>query len=454
MRYDFRWVLLMALSAGYIAPQGHADELGDQIRLHAQPYIESKTVDGLSIGVICGKESATVHLGNGHGDSDAPSSQTLYEIGSISKVFTGLLLADAVIKQKLRLGQPAQDLLPSGVTLPVWEQTPITLLHIITHRSGLPRLPSNMPSLTSSNPYGDYTAALAHEFISSHKLDAAPGTKSEYSNFAMSLLGHMLADHASTTYEALLEQRITKPLGMNDTAVTLNADQQTRLATPHIGVGVPTNPWTFADLPGAGGIRSTVGDMLKFAQANLTPPNDETGQAIELAWRKHVDSPPMGLAWNFAGDGSSRWHNGQTGGFHSMLIINREAQVAVVVLANTATMEVDQLATDLVGLLAGQPKKPRVFEKIVQVKPEVMKRYEGKYQLAPSFVFTVTVNDNRLMVGLTGQPTLEVFPRSDTEWFYKVVDATLTFKVNKKGECEAVELFQNGVRQTANRISK
>jgi hypothetical protein len=115
-------------------------------------------------------------------------------------------------------------------------------------------------------------------------------------------------------------------------------------------------------------------------------------------------------------------------------------------------MDVDQLAGQIIQMLAGANVTPRQFDSTVQVAPEMMKRLEGRYQLAPNFIFTVSVQDGKLMVGVTNQPTLQVYPKSDTEWFYKVVDATLKFKANDQGVFDTLELFQNGIRQAARRL--
>jgi hypothetical protein len=195
--------------------------------------------------------------------------------------------------------------------------------------------------------------------------------------------------------------------------------------------------------------------MLKFAKANIAPPPGELGDAIELAWKVHAKGkfgePTMCLGWHLAGDGSTRWHNGQTGGYHSMLMINRENKTAVIVLSNTATKEIDQLGGDLMKLLAGQSIQPRVFEKSIVVPDKLMERYVGKFELAPKFEFTVSIDNGKLMVGLTGQPTLQVFAKSETEWFYKVVDAKLRFILDQSGKCNELELHQNGVIQKAPR---
>ena len=165
-------------------------------------------------------------------------------------------------------------------------------------------------------------------------------------------------------------------------------------------------------MPGCGGIRSNVTDMLTFAKAHLNPPQGEIGTALELAWKEHkpVGKQPgdfaMGLGWHIALDGSTRWHNGQTGGYHSMVMVNRDLDIAVVILCNTAQMEVDQLGGDLIRSLAGAPVKPREFAKESSVSKETMEGLVGQYQLVPSFFFDVKIERGRLMVKLTGQQFL------------------------------------------------
>jgi CubicO group peptidase (beta-lactamase class C family) len=266
----------------------------------------------------------------------------------------------------------------------------------------------------------------------------------------------VLARERQTDYASLLEERIAKPLGLSDTTIKLDEEQRSRLAPPHVEGGSAGHNWDFDTLAGCGAIRSTADDMLVFAKAYLDPQEGELREAIGLSWcvhQKPIEDGDfaMGLGWHIAQDAQTRWHNGQTGGYHAALFINRPLKVAVVVLTNTATMEVDKLAQDLLLAVAGQDVKPREFEKTADVPEEVLKRYVGKYQLAPGAEFTVSTNGGKLLVGLTGQPTFQVYPRSETEWFYKVVDATLTFQVDAAGKCTAVELFQNGARQTANR---
>ncbi len=438
----------------------HAQKpLQQRIDRLVQPYLDHEIVVGMTIGVLHKGQKGIFGYGRMSKEDDrVPDGDTVYEIGSTTKVFTGVLLADAVTRGHVKLDQPAGAFLPSGVKMPSLGKRAITLQDLSTHVSGLPRLPDNL-RLTADpgNPYAAYTVEDLYAFLNGHKLTRAPGEGSEYSNLGQGLLGHLLARREDSTYEQLLQDRIATPLGMTSTTITLNQHQQSRLAPPHMGDGQPASNWDLPVLAGAGAIRSTANDMLRFAGANLAPPKGTLGEAIDLAWTVHQKplakgTHAMGLGWHVAHDGSTRWHNGQTGGYHSMLLVNRPTKTAVVLLANTATGEVDRLAEDIIRMILGAEVEPRSFDKPVVVSPEVMEKYAGKYELVPGIIFTVTVKDDKLMVGLTGQPTFQVYARSKSEWFYKVVEATLTFEVNDNGECDSLELFQNGVRQKAKRI--
>jgi serine-type D-Ala-D-Ala carboxypeptidase/endopeptidase len=197
-----------------------------------------------------------------------PDQDTVFEIGSITKVFTALLLADMVERGEMRLDDPIAKYLP-GVTVPARDGRPITLADLATHTSGLPRLPTNMPMRNPADPYADYGAPLLYQFLSTHTLARAPGEQWEYSNLGAGLLGHILSRHAGTSYEDLLRTRILQPLGMRDTAITLSGDQRRRLATGHSAALVPVPLWEFDALAGAGAIRSTAADLLTFAAACL-----------------------------------------------------------------------------------------------------------------------------------------------------------------------------------------
>lgn len=455
MRFLRSLPVIVAICAPLFPDSAYAqdDALARKIEQLAAPWIDAEYLAGVSIGVLKDDSDTTVHLGQADEDGRRADDETVYEIGSASKVFTALLVADAVVRGEVTLDQPAAELLPDGVTLPVWDDRAITVRDLATHRSGLPPIGDNMP-VDSENPYEDYSSERAYEFLNGYRLTRPPGEAYEYSNLGMSLAGHLICRKTGLSYDELLHRRITEPLGMPATGVELSPSMQAHLATPYLAVGVPTSTWEFSDLPGAGGIRSSLRDMLKFAAAQLDPPENDLGRAIDLAWREQHPAegaePGMALGWHLAGN--ARWHNGETGGSHSMLIVDRDAGLAVVLLANTALMELDNLAFDVLLSALGRDVEPRSLEKPVRVAKSVMEEYVGEYQLDPGFVFSVSLKGAQLMVGLTGQPALPVFARSETEWFYLAVDATLKFQRDDDGACHSLQLLQNGVTQTAKRI--
>jgi serine-type D-Ala-D-Ala carboxypeptidase/endopeptidase len=337
----------------------------------AVPMIESGDVAGLSIGIVSLDESGmpkseTFHFGNANrtdstddsgGDSGLPTNATLYEIGGITNVFTGILLADAVKSDTVALETPAAELMPAGVTMPGSGDRQITLLDLVTHRSGLPRLAGNMPLATPGDPYGDYTSQLAGQFLNQYEPAHVPGTHFEYSNFAMSYLGHLLTlNSGAKNYESLLSDRLTRPLGMTSTTVQFDRNNP-NLAVGHTASGREATPWTNADMPGAGGVRSTIVDMNLFMFAHLNVPDGAVGKSIDLAFEKHVDpgtrGQAMGLGWMISSDGMTRWHNGQTGGFHAAVFINRVLKLGVCVLSNTANRGVTGLAQRVVQFQSG-----------------------------------------------------------------------------------------------------
>lgn len=445
-------------------PFAAAQNLTDQsVESTAKPLVENRIVDGLSIGYIQGDRSGIVHLGGMNQAGQKPNDLTIYEIGSISKVFTSLLLADATLRGEINLNTTVNVANGARIRLPSRDGRSIRWIDLSTHRSGLPRLPTNLSPADMNDPYRDYDSKKAAEFLNSYKLPRAPGKSQEYSNLGVSVLGYLLAQKVGKPYQQLLRERIAAPLKMTDCTVSLTNEEAKRLATPHAQFGSSTSPWTFADMPGAGGIHATIRDMMNFAKAQLNPPDGAIGEAIELAWKQQTEAdasgPAMGLGWMIA-DGQTRWHNGQTGGFTSAIFINRKYKCAIVVLCNTsATGKADELAMQLLMKAAGGEAKgestaasdPNADKLTIDAK--LRSRLAGRYQLAPDFIFTVSDRNGHLMVGITNQPTQEVFPDSPTRWSYHGVNATLEFKLPKTGSATSLVLHQNGIDQSARRIN-
>ena len=328
------------------------------------PLITSGDFKGMSVGIVApdsqgNLRSETHHFGLVDFEQEyenpprLPDDQTLYEVGGITKVFTGILLASAAERGEVTLDTPLSKLVAPGVSVPKHGDREITLLDIMTHRSGLPRLADNMLKIAPDDPYKYYTAARAEAFLSNHELQVAPGTRYRYSNFAVSYLGHVLTRVAGASdYDMLLQQRLTGPLEMLQTKVVLEYEKE-QLPIGYSRSGRRASAWHFV-LPGSGGVRSSIEDMNRFMAACIQPPGGVTGRAIDLAYEKKVDplgsERAMGIGWMIHRDQSTRVQSGQTGGFRSAMFVNRPLRIGVCVLSNTADDTVDAVAARIVQM--------------------------------------------------------------------------------------------------------
>ena len=428
-------------------------------RILVERIDEQKRSVGIVVGVVEGGQRRVVSYGRlATDDSREADGDTVFEIGSITKVFTAILLVDLAGEGAVELETPVQRLLGSDVTVPTRNGAEITLLHLTTHSSGLPRMPNNFRPADAGNPYADYTVAQLYEFLSSHELQRDIGAEVEYSNLGTGLLGHALTLSQQTDYETLVSRRLLEPLGMSDTSITLSPSQQERLAVGHSVQLRPVANWDLPTLAGAGALRSTVNDMLTFVEANLglreSPLRDEV--TATHAARRDFPAPGMriGLGWVIrSGHGRElHWHNGGTGGYRSFLGFDLESQTGVVVLSNSGD-SVDDLGFHLLEQ-GYRLVLPPAFRTAVEVDPAVYDDYAGVYQLNEDVVFTVTRQGDRLFVQLTGQPRFEVFPESETTYFYRVVDAQITFGRGDDGSVDHLVLHQNDMDQRAARLAE
>jgi CubicO group peptidase (beta-lactamase class C family) len=304
---------------------------------------------GAVIGIVDDGQRTVAGFGAADTVGTRPTARTLFEIGSITKTFTGLLLAEAIERGAVQLSDPATRYLPDTLNGPMHERGPITLGQLVTHRSGLPRLPANLqPIPDPTDPYAHYTVGDLYAFLDGYRPARPPDSAYAYSNLGMGLLGHVLARRADTSYAALVQQRIATPLGLADTRITLTADPQRRFARGYNPAGAPTPPWHLPTLAGAGALRSTAADMLTYLRAHLAPP--DTTRLGRARQRATTPVAPADLGDNaaFAGtrigygwhvtprDGQTiTWHNGGTGGFSSFAGFNRATGHGVVVLVST-----------------------------------------------------------------------------------------------------------------------
>ena len=409
--------------------------------------------DGHVVGCMVAIVDADTTLSTGYGTIKEgqqliPDEATIFEIGSVSKVFTGILFADAVQRKVVGLNSLVNDLLPAASGLKLKGQD-VALSHLATHTSGLLRLPVNFKILDASDPYIHYNLEKLWDGVKGYRPPRKPGAYL-YSNWGMGLLGALISKAQSKTYAELLSTRITKPLELHDTAIHLSKSQQSRLAQGYAGLGQPAKPWDLASLAGAGGVRSTMSDMIRFMQAHFK--KSPLHSTLNAALNEQVKLPNgqrMGLGWHIARDGMTRWHNGMTGGYASYMAMVPQRQLGVIVLANTASDEVTVVGEQLL-VAAFSGKAPQ--QKAVKLSVDELSAYVGRYELAPAVEFTITRKGQQLHAQLSGQSSYPVYVEGEDLFVYKVVEAKLSFQRNKKGKVIQLILHQGGINQTATKL--
>jgi len=415
------------------------------------------------VGVIDAKGRRVVSYGSLAKDDKRPlNGDTLFEIGSMTKVFTSLVLMDMVQKGEVAVADPVSKYLPASVKVPERNGKQITLQDLSTQSSGLPRMPSNFHPKDDSNPYADYTAEQLYQFLSGYQLTRDIGSQYEYSNLGVGLLGHALTLRAGMDYETMLRSRILDPLGMNSTRVALTPELKARLAIGH-GPGLSVAPnWDIAVLAGAGALRSSANDILTFLAANLgyTKTPLAAAMAAEVSIRRPAGAPDMQIAyaWHIQtkNENSIIWHNGGTGGYRTYMGFDPKRRAGVVVLSNIASAAgPDDIGRHLLDASYPLEKAEPIQEHVeVTVDTKVFENYLGTYQLAPNLIMTMSRDGDRLFTQLTGQPKFEVFPEGERKFFLKVVDAQLTFDTDAQGKATQVTLHQNGSDMPAKRIDQ
>jgi D-alanyl-D-alanine-carboxypeptidase/D-alanyl-D-alanine-endopeptidase len=411
---------------------------------------------GIVVGVIDANGRRIISHGvRKAGGGDPVDAETVFEIGSISKVFTSLVLSDMVRNGEVALDDPVAKFLPPGVTMPERGGRQITLIDLATHTSGIPRMPDNFAPADPANPYIDYGADRLHAFVSGHVLTCDIGETYEYSNVGVGLLGHVLALRAGQDFESLVRDRITGPLGMNSTAMTLTPAMKRRLAAGHDANMKPVANWDLGVLAGAGGLRSTTDDLLTFLAAELgfkeTGLKDAMADQIVPRRATGLANSEVALGWHVRAHkhGHSIWHNGGTGGYRTFMAFEPTAKVGVVVLTNAST---ERGGDDIGGhlLLGGPLAPPPIVRTAISLAPEVLEKYVGRYEFAGGRSLIITRDGAHLFAEVEGY--YEIFPETETDFFWKVVNAQVSFKVGRSGRVTGAVTHRGGVDTPAKRV--
>ena len=378
------------------------------------------------------------------GNDEAVDGDTIYEIGAVSKTFTGLLLTEAARRGELTLTDPVTKYLPPGSTVPQ-RGRPITLLDLATHTSGLPKMPGNVAATDLNHPNAEMSADQLLKSVAVYDLSRDVGSAYEYSDAGYELLGMAIVAAGHTDYDTLLKSRILAPLHMTNTHLAQSLEEK-----PLLSVGYDAHltsvPHAHVPLvPGAAGMRSTANDLLNFVAANIglanSPLTPAMADTLKTKRQTQYLELQIAIGWHVATLHGVEmvWENGQTDGYRAFIGFVPKARTGVVVLSNAAN------TIDDIGAHILDPATPlRRLHREVEVKPAEFDNYLGRYVVSETFALNVTRDGNHLYIQGTGQPRAELFAEGDGQFFVRVVDGEVAFQTDTNGRARSLSLTQDG----------
>lgn len=320
------------------------ETVSNEVQEYVRRLVDGGKCAGIIIGVVDAKGERIFSYGETvKGNGVRPDTDTIYGVGSITKLFTCSLLADMVKSSELSLDDPLSKFLPHGVRPPTYNGKEITLYDLATHTSGLPARPENLAPANPDQPYADYSAAQMHQYLAQVKLSREIGSRYEYSNIGVGLLGYILAQKAGVEYGMLVRKRLCEPLGMESTFIEVPAGFRSKVAQAYNKDGRPVQDWTFSPIfAAAGSMKSTVHDMLVLLSANIGLTPSRLSPVFEMTHAKHPGNN-IALGWHIWNEyGSSNFgHSGSSIGYKSFIGFNKEKKRGVVVFSNRADAVMD-----------------------------------------------------------------------------------------------------------------
>lgn len=428
--------LLVSIAISILSSELYAASIPSTVQSSIRRRVDYGYNPGIVIGVVDRSGRAFYSYGETIlGSEQSPDENTVYEIGSISKVFTTSLLAEMIVNGDVPLEGEVESYLPDGVTVPSRSGVAISLEHLATHASGLPVNPPSIVVNNPLNPFFPFPTAELYTFLNGHRLTRTPGSEFEYSNLGLGLLGHALAQSLGTSFEEALTQRILNPLRLQDTVITASSGLSARRAQGYSGV-VERPAFKMEALEAAGQILSTANDMLTFIEHQLGLQQSDLTAAFDLAHEKRADAgapgQAMGLGWIIitAGSDTIHMHDGATMGHNTFAGFNLKQGIGVVVLSNA---RINQYAgvQDL-GLRSLIPVFPlNSIRRPQTLTQEALAEYPGIYEQANGTSFHLAVQHDHLTFAFSEDQgaRFTLYPtRTDRfELYEAALNATATF---------------------------
>lgn len=382
------WLLTLVMAGTPIFAQTPAPPIAPDGELYGMLVTridEQKCGTGVVVGILEPEGKRVVAYGTMGIDNERPvDGDTVFDIGSITKVFTALLLSDMVQRGEVALDDPAQKYVPAGVHLPTRAGRQITLADLATHTAGLPSRPPDLVLNDPEQSHPGYSTDSLYRFLSTYVPTRDIGSYYQYSSVGFGLLGDVLSRRVGIGYEELLRRRIGQPLGMEDTRIAPTARMQTHTPTGYNSQRMPVKHERFQVLGSAGALRSTANDLLTFLEAILGYRKTALLPAMDamLNTRRPGGTPPpsrgspdgttqIALAWNIYTDGHREivWKNGGVSGFRAFLGYDLKRRLGVVALINAQTVDgVDDIGLHILdpSIEVDIPATPKVGSRLVR----------------------------------------------------------------------------------------
>ena len=446
-----RWFLALVLATACggpkvkeIMPSRPIDDPGGvhkaAVEQQVRAFVDDEVLGPTVIGLYDGGKREIYGFG-----TPRPDGSTLFELGAVTKAYTGLLLADAVQRREVELDGAMAELLPPGVTAPSRDKVAITLRHLALHSSGLPRLPPSLQG-SAADPYAKYDDEALYRDLVSTQLETTPGTQVSYSTYGYGVLGFLIGKRAGIGFAKALATRVLGPLELADTHLALaGAPASGKLVKGMTDDLVPTPAWTWQALAGAGGLVSSARDQLHFIEVELDAANGSKGPLrapMRLTQETQLEATQPqneGIGWQI--DSAGRfWSNGGTAGFRAFLGFDTKTKRGVVILSATATSLVDGLARTMFDILDGTAKPPPK-----RPSPEQLASYAGAYDLTGTRL-AVTVKGKRLYLEGPGEPPHRLVAVSERQFWIEALQSLAVFQHDKDNKVTGI-VFQVGANQ-------
>ncbi len=408
--------------------------------------LRNKTA-GMAVAII--DEDGIRYYSSGYTNNDKVqliNENTLFEIGSVTKVITTVMLQKLIDKGDFALSDTLQMHMPSYVHVPTYNGNEINLLHLATNYAGFPYVPENSNVKDLSNPFAGYTVDLLYEYLNTKKLNREPGTEYEYSNLGMGLLGHIMELRYNMSYEDIVKKEICESLGMENTCVTLSNEQKNHFAIGHVG-DAEVGCWDLPCIEAAGGLRSTAKDLARFIAANLNlfpcdfyESMEKTHTALFPAVNSHMK---IALGWHVSSlfENIEIGHNGSTGGYHSFVGFCKETKRGVVLLTNGCT-NIDDIARHFLDNRYEMIDE----EEVMVVDPIILDKYVGKYRHLTGLTCRIARKGFKLIGSVIGHPEVLLNPDSNTSFYTTILDAQVEFSMDNVGRVNGLTAIRGDQR--------